>query len=55
MADTKKEAKQKVTLSIDIAVYEAYRDYCDENAFMLSKKVENYMKKELEEAKEKKK
>ena len=49
-----KTTKQKVTLSIDSGIYGKYRDYCDENAFMLSKKIENYMKKELEEKKQKK-
>ena len=49
-----KTTKQKVTLSIDSGTYDKYRDYCDENAFMLSKKIENYMKKELEEKKQKK-
>jgi len=41
-------AKKKVTLSIDSAIYDAYRKHCEENAIMLSKKVEIYMKKELE-------
>lgn len=51
----KKSNKQKVTISIQSDVYNAYRDYCEENAFMLSKKIELFMKKELEEAKSKKK
>ena len=43
------EKKQKVTLSIDSEVYNQFRKYCEENAIMLSKKVELWMKKELEE------
>ncbi len=39
--------KKKVTLSIDSQIYDKYRDYCEENAIMLSKKIELYMKKEL--------
>ena len=50
----KKAKKTKVTLSIDSEVYTTYRDYCEEHAFMLSKKVELFMKKELEYAKKNK-
>ena len=45
----KKQKKQKVTLSIDESTYNNYRDFCEENALMLSKKIEIFMKKELEE------
>jgi hypothetical protein len=40
--------KKKVTLSIDAKIYDKYRDFCTENAIMLSKKIEIFMKKELE-------
>ena len=40
--------KQKVTLSIDSETYASFKKYCEENAIMLSKKIELYMKKELE-------
>ena len=46
----KKEAnsvKQKVTLSVDTDIYKKFQRYCDENAIMLSKRVENFMKGEL--------
>jgi hypothetical protein len=43
--------KQKVTLSIDSSVYKQFQKYCEENAIMLSKKIELYMKKELEDYK----
>ena len=41
-------SKKKVTLSIDEEVYDAFQRYCEENAIMLSKKVELFMKKEAE-------
>ncbi|MBW2989631.1 hypothetical protein KY358_04920 [Candidatus Woesearchaeota archaeon] len=41
--------KKKVTLSIDSDIYDRYRDHCEENAIMLSKKIEIFMRKELEE------
>lgn len=44
--------KKKVTLSIDSNVYDSYKKYCEENAIMLSKKIELFMKKELEENEE---
>ena len=43
---------QKVTLSIDSKIYKEFQKYCAENAIMLSKKIELFMKKELEEKKE---
>jgi hypothetical protein len=39
----KKGSKQKVTLSIDADIYDQFRQYCNENAIMLSKKVELWM------------
>lgn len=50
MAAKEQSNKQKVTLSIDSKTYELYKKFCEENAIMLSKKVELFMKKELEEA-----
>ena len=44
-------SKQKVTLSIDSKIYHTYQKYCEEHAIMLSKKIELFMKNELEEAK----
>ncbi|MFH1276347.1 MAG: RepB family protein [Candidatus Woesearchaeota archaeon] len=48
-----KKRNKKVTLSIDSATYDSFRKYCEENAIMLSKKVELWMKKELEKKNEK--
>ena len=35
--------KKKVTLSLDDKVYKNFQKYCEENAIMLSKKVEIIM------------
>lgn len=40
--------KKKVTLSIDADVYDDYTKYCEENGFVVSKRVELFMKKEVE-------
>lgn len=40
-------AKQKVTLSIDSDTYKKFKNYCEEHAILLSKKVENWMKEEM--------
>ncbi|MBW2966580.1 hypothetical protein KY342_05740 [Candidatus Woesearchaeota archaeon] len=52
MADKSNNPKQKVTLSIDSKTYSAFQKYCEEHAIMLSKKIELFMKKELEEKKD---
>jgi len=36
--------KRKVTLSIEDSVYNKFQKYCDDNAIMLSKKLELIMK-----------
>jgi len=43
--------KKPVTLSIDEKTYEEYRKHCEENGLILSKKVEMFMKEELEKEK----
>ena len=50
MKDKKDGPKQKVTLSIDSKTYENFQKYCETHAIMLSKKVELFMKKELEDS-----
>ena len=45
------KGNKKVTLSIDTAIYEAFQKYCEENAIMLSKKIELLMKELLEKKK----
>ena len=49
MVGKSSNSKQKVTLSIDSDTYKKFQDYCETNAIMLSKKIELFMKKELEE------
>jgi len=39
--------KKTVTLSIDEKTYEEYKKYCEENGLILSKRVEMFMKGEL--------
>jgi len=41
-------SKKKVTLSLENKVYSEFQKYCEENAIMLSKKVELFMKDFLE-------
>ena len=41
--------KKKVTLSVNSDVYDSFQRFCDENAIMLSKRVELFMKEQLEE------
>lgn len=40
--------KKKVTLSLDSKVYEEFQKFCEENAIMLSKRIELFMKNLLE-------
>jgi len=37
--------KKKVTLSIEQDIYDSFQKYCEDNAIMLSKKIELFMKK----------
>ncbi len=43
--------KKKVTLSLDDKVYNPFKKYCEENAIMLSKKIELWIKEFLKENK----
>jgi hypothetical protein len=45
------KGNKKVTLSIDSITYDAFQKYCEENAIMLSKKIELFMKELLEKKK----
>jgi len=45
------KGNKKVTLSIDSAIYDSFQRYCEENAIMLSKKIELFMKELLEKRK----
>ena len=46
--------KKKVTLSIDSHIYEEFQKYCEDNAIMLSKKIELFMNEVLEQNNQKK-
>jgi len=46
--------KKTVTLSIDKKTYEEYKKYCEENGLILSKRVEMFMKNELNKKRENK-
>ena len=41
--------KKKVTLSLEDSVYSEFQKYCEENAIMLSKKIEIFIKDFLNE------
>mgnify|MGYP001570321103 CR=1 FL=1 len=47
--------QKKVTLSIDDKVYSNFQKYCEENAVMLSKKIELLMKDIIEKSRGEKK
>jgi len=51
MSKKRSGKKKKVTLSLDSDIYGRFQDYCEENAIMLSRKIEIYIEKELEEKK----
>jgi len=48
------DEKKKVTLSINSKVYNEFQDYCNENAIMLSRKIEIWIENFLKEVKHKK-
>ncbi|MCD6171803.1 MAG: hypothetical protein J7J36_05270 [Thermoplasmata archaeon] len=39
--------KRIISLSVDKKVYEKYKEICDKNGWILSKQVENFMVKEI--------
>lgn len=40
--------RKTVALSLDEEIYEKYQEYCKSNFQILSRKIEDFMKKELE-------
>ena len=40
--------RKTVSLSLDEAIYKKYQKYCEKHSFILSRKIENFMKDELE-------
>jgi len=47
-------SNKKVTISLDSKTYDDFKKYCEDNAIMLSKKIELWMRDFLNEAKNKK-
>jgi hypothetical protein len=47
--------KKKVTLSLDSGTYDEFREYCEKNAIMLSRKIEIWIEDFLKQQKEAKK
>ncbi|MFH1592124.1 MAG: hypothetical protein ABIB47_02020 [Candidatus Woesearchaeota archaeon] len=45
--------QKKVTLSVDSKVYDEFQKFCRDNAIMLSKKIELFMKNLLNEERKK--
>ncbi|VUT23936.1 MAG: hypothetical protein MOIL_00245 [Candidatus Methanolliviera sp. GoM_oil] len=41
--------RKTVALSLDENIYKDYKKFCEENSMILSRKVETFMKKELEQ------
>lgn len=41
--------RKTVALSLDEKIYAAFKKYCEENSIILSRKVETFMKNELEQ------
>lgn len=41
--------RKTVALSLDKKIYEEYKRFCQENSIILSRKVETFMKNELEQ------
>ena len=42
--------RKTVALSLDETIYKGYKKYCEENSIIISRKVETFMKKELEQS-----
>lgn len=40
--------RKTVALSVDEEIYDKYKEYCKKNFIVLSRKIEDFMKKELE-------
>ncbi|MBR9683417.1 hypothetical protein GOV03_02655 [Candidatus Woesearchaeota archaeon] len=51
MKSNQKSQQKKVTLSVNSKIYQQFQKYCEDNAFMLSKKVELTMKQIIAETK----
>lgn len=45
------KGNKKVTLSVDSGIYDAFQKYCNDNAIMLSKRIELFMKEVIQNKK----
>jgi hypothetical protein len=45
--------RKNITLSLDEDVYKKYKEFCQKNAFALSRSIEIFMEEQLKKAKEK--
>ena len=43
--------RKTVALSLDEEIYDNYKEYCEKNAIILSRKVDSFMESELREEK----
>ena len=48
-------AKKRVTLFVESAIYDKFKEYCDKQGLVLSKRFERFMEEELKKRKELKK
>ena len=39
---------KRITLSVDAEIYEKYKKYCDKKGLIISKQIENFMRRELQ-------
>ncbi len=39
---------KRITLSVDPEIYEKYKKYCDKKGLIISKQIENFMRRELQ-------
>lgn len=39
--------KRRITLSVDLDIYEEFKKYCEDQGLIISKQIENFMKDEL--------
>jgi hypothetical protein len=40
---------KRITLSVDVEVYEKYKEYCEKKGLIISKQIENFMREELKD------
>ncbi|MCD6528492.1 hypothetical protein J7K44_02540 [bacterium] len=43
-----KNNNKRITLSVNSSIYEKYKKLCDKKGWVISKQIENFMRKEIE-------